>query len=137
MLLAMGIAGCQSRVGVGDGPTFSENDTFLLEVTSFARYRYSYVDLDQTPKDFHVCLSRSGTCIFRKDYSVVGWDISWQIHWTSPTDVVIEVFDFGADVDHRRTQAMNAQRRPVGDIGLHIDSETGKVTERSSLAALR
>jgi len=80
MLLAMGIAGCQSRVGVGDGPTFSENDTFLLEVTSFARYRYSYVDLDQTPKDFHVCLSRSGTCIFRKDYSVVGWDISWQIH---------------------------------------------------------
>jgi hypothetical protein len=132
MLVAVCGAGCQSNVGVGDGPTFSENDTFLLEVTSFARHRYSYYERYQTPKDFHVCLTKSGSCIFRKEYDVVGWDISWQIQWISPTDVVIKVFDFGAEIDHRSAKDSEAVRRPIGEISLHIDSDTGKVTERAS-----
>ena len=134
MLVALVLcgAGCQSQVGVGDGPKFSENDTFLLEVNSFAHYRNDYFDRYQTPKDFHVYLTKSGSYLFRKEYNIVGWDVSWEIHWVSATDVIIRVFDFGAEFDHRSAIQSGNVQRPLGEISLHVDAETGKVSEHSS-----
>jgi hypothetical protein len=132
LMSAVCAAGCQSRIGTGDGPTFSEGHTYLLTASSMARYRYSYVDSYKTPKEFLIVLTKSGDCIFRKKYEVGGWDVSWQTEWTSPTDVVVNVFDFGEGVDHRNSERRPLHQRAIEEISLHIDPNAGNVVEHTS-----
>jgi hypothetical protein len=128
-------SGCQSRVGIGDGSVTSPGlDSYRVEIHSFARYRYAYVDSERTPKEFRVCVIKSAQCIFRKTYDVVGWDVSWHTHWVSATEVQIDIFDFGKDVDHRGATDTHLVRRPIASVHLETDAQTGKVSDRMELA---
>ena len=121
------LAGCQSRVGIGDGITASPDRSFAVEVSSGVRYRNQYVDDDETPKDIQVTLTRTGKCLFCQTYTVMGWDVSWQTRWTTETDVRIDIFDFGRAVDHRTSQTPTDAKRALGTIELHVDPTTNNV----------
>ena len=131
----LGLAACgwtQSRYGVGEDEKFSEDSIFKVHAVSLARWRYSYVDRYQTPKDLLIILSKSKSCLFRKEYALMGWDVSWTIDWVSPNHAVISVFDFGPGIDHRKMEHANAVKRSIETIDLEVNVESGDVIEHSS-----
>ncbi len=121
----------QSRAGVGDASVYSNDGyTYQLETHSYAIYRRGhYFERYTTPKEVHVRLSSGRTCLFSKTYDIIGWDISWETRWNSPTDATIRVFDFGAGFDHRGSTRTDVPRRAIGEIHLHVDAQSGNVTE--------
>jgi hypothetical protein len=60
----------------------------------------------------------------------VGSDLSWETRWLSNEDVVIDLFDFGSGVSHYENK--NALRRNIRQIHLHLNRETGELSELAS-----
>lgn len=93
---ALCLTGCPSYISVGNGLGVSSPDGKLsLAVEIDGAYGHAYID--KTPKKILIqILSGDATNykeLFQHSCTLTGSDIQWQIHWSSPEEVSIELYD--------------------------------------------
>jgi hypothetical protein len=91
-----------------------------LGLVGHGAYGRSYVDRTRKLLDV-VVLREAGTkevTLFLHRYTFVAADMGWHVHWASPAEAIIDVFDDSAGSNH------------IATLRLAADQRTGKFVEK-------
>ncbi len=132
-ILMLCLAGCY-RPSVHDGQGKASPDGQLrLAVKSRGVYQRPYHE--RTRKVIEISVRRAGGAaqrpLFQQRYRIVGSDVSWHTQWLSPSNVVVQLFDYGDGV-RRLAAPTHPPERPIRTIRFRVDRQSGNVTEDTS-----
>lgn len=127
------LAGCY-RPSAHDGQGKASPDGQLrLAVKSRGAYQRPYHD--RTRKVIEISVRRAGATtqppLFQERYRIVGSAVSWHTQWLSPSNVAVQLFDYGDGVQ-RFAASTNPPERTIRTIRFRVDRQSGNVTEDKS-----
>jgi hypothetical protein len=131
---AMSLAGGCTRtyLSTGDPGVPSPDGSTRLCLTRHGAYGRSY--LDKTKKLVDVDIRRgfgtNETTLFSHRYKFVGSDLDVNIHWNSPEEAAVYVYDYGPGVSSYDLPKAGASSNYIATLAFQMDKATGKFVEK-------
>jgi hypothetical protein len=125
--------GCtRTYLSTGDPGVPSPDGSTRLCLTRHGAYGRSYID--KTKKLVDVDIRRGfGTnqmTLFSHRYKFVGSDLDVDIHWNSPEEVVVCVYDYGPGVSSYDVPKTGGPSNYIAMLAFQMDKATGKFIEK-------
>ncbi len=125
--------GCsRTYLSTGDAGIPSPDGSTRLSLTRHGAYGRSYID--KTKKLVDVDIRRgfgtNETTLFSHRYKFVASDLDVYIHWNSPGEVVVCVYDYGPGVSSYDVLKTGGASNYIVTLAFQVDKATAKFVEK-------
>ena len=125
--------GCtRTYLSTGDSGVPSPDGSTRLCLTRHGAYGRSYIDKTQKLVDVDIRrgFGTNETTLFSHRYEFVGSDLDVNIHWNSPEEVAVCVYDYGPGVSSYDAPKTGAPSNYLATLTFQMDNATGKFVEK-------
>jgi len=125
--------GCtRTYLSTGDPGVPSPDGSTRLCLTRRGAYGCSYTENTKKLVDIDIRrgFGTNETTLFSHRYRFVGSDVDVDILWSSPEEVVVQVYDYGLGVSHYTVPRTGAPSNHIATLTFQMDSMTRKFVEK-------
>ena len=127
--------GCtRTYLSTGDPGVPSPDGSTRLCLTRRGAYGRSYIDKTKKLVDIDIRrgFGTNETTLFSQRYKFIGSDLDVSIHWNSPDEVVVYVYDYGPGVSSYDVSKTGGPSNYIATLAFQINKGTGKFVEKKT-----